>query len=95
MKILIKSKIIKLRKNELIMIIQNNERYINEFSSTLFFPLSFLLGSRYYSFGSISVIKFNSTKSKISLSLVRKKNKYYFLPDLKSIYFDFFTKKPF
>lgn len=95
MKILIKLKIIKLRKNELIMIIQNNERYINEFSSIVFFPLSFLLGSRYYSFGSISAIKFNSIKSKISLSLVRKKNKYYFLPDLKSIYFDFFTRNPF
>ena len=46
--------------------VQIVERYIIEFSSTEFFPLSFLLGSRYYS-----------------------------LPDLKSIYFNFFTKNPF
>ena len=61
-------------------------------STSVFFPFSFVLRSRYFTFGSISVIKFNSKKSKISMSLIKKKDKHYFLPDLKIIYFNFSRK---
>lgn len=91
-KTLIRLKVLRLRKDLLIKLIQNNQKYINQFSTSVFFPFSFVLRSRYFTFGSISVIKFNSKKSKISMSLIKKKDKHYFLPDLKIIYFNFSRK---